>query len=107
MLQAIRDRAQGIFAWVMLILVGVPFALWGIQNYLDSGKEQPLAVVGDRDIFEREVNQAYQQSLANLVGLAEVDDRQLKHEALERLIREEIIAQNAEAKDLFSNRRQI
>ncbi|MDV3241474.1 MAG: SurA N-terminal domain-containing protein [Methylocaldum sp.] len=99
MLQAIRDRAQGIFAWVMLILVGVPFALWGIQNYLDSGKEQPLAVVGDRDIFEREVNQAYQQSLANLVGLAEVDDRQLKHEALERLIREEIIAQNAEAKD--------
>lgn len=100
MLQAIRDRAQGIFAWVMLILVGVPFALWGIQNYLDSGKEQPLAVVGDRDIFEREVNQAYQQSLANLVGLAEVDDRQLKHEALERLIREEIIAQNAEAKDL-------
>ncbi|HYE35723.1 SurA N-terminal domain-containing protein [Methylocaldum sp.] len=100
MLQAIRDRAQGIFAWVMLILVGVPFALWGIQNYLDSGKEQPLAVVGDRDIFEREVNQAYQQSLANLVGLAEFDERQLKHEALERLIREETIAQSAEAKNL-------
>lgn len=100
MLQAIRDRAQGIFAWVMLILVGVPFALWGIQNYLDSGKEQPLAVVGDRDIFEREVNQAYQQSLANLVGLAEVDEKQLKQEALEKLIRDEIIAQNAEAKNL-------
>ncbi|MGX2041406.1 SurA N-terminal domain-containing protein [Methylocaldum sp. MU1018] len=100
MLQAIRDRAQGIFAWVMLILVGVPFALWGIQNYLDSGKEQPLAIVGDRDIFEREVNQAYQQSLSNLVGLAEFDEKQLKHEALERLIREEVIAQNAEDKKL-------
>lgn len=100
MLQAIRDRAQGIFAWVMLILVGVPFALWGIQNYLDSGKEQPLAVVGDRDIFEREVNQAYQQSLANLVGLAEVDEKQLKREALEKLIRDEVIAQNAGAKNL-------
>src|SRR5690606_12795526 len=100
MLQAIRDRAQGIFAWVMLILVGVPFALWGIQNYLDSGKEQPLAVVGDRDIFEREVSQAYQQSLAKLVGLADVDEKQLKQETLEKLIRDEIIAQNAEAKSL-------
>jgi peptidyl-prolyl cis-trans isomerase D len=100
MLQAIRDRAQGIFAWVMLILVGVPFALWGIQNYLDSGKEQPLAVVGDRDIFEREVSQAYQQSLANLVGVADVDEKQLKQETLEKLIRDEIIAQNAEAKSL-------
>ncbi|BBA34540.1 peptidyl-prolyl cis-trans isomerse D [Methylocaldum marinum] len=100
MLQAIRDRAQGIFAWVMLILVGVPFALWGIQNYLDSGKEQPLAVVGDRDIFEREVTQAYQQSLANQVGVVDVDEKELKQEALERLIRNEVIAQSAEAKKL-------
>lgn len=100
MLQAIRDRAQGIFAWVMLILVGVPFALWGIQNYLDSGKEQPLAVVGDRDIFEREVTQAYQQSLASLVGVADFDEKELKREALERLIRDEIIAQSAEAKKM-------
>lgn len=48
MLQAIRERAQGIFAWVMLIAVGIPFALWGIQNYIDTGKESPAAVVGDR-----------------------------------------------------------
>ncbi|MDD2769179.1 MAG: SurA N-terminal domain-containing protein, partial [Methylococcus sp.] len=59
MLQAIRDKAQGIFAWAMLILVGIPFAFWGINNYFDSGKESPVAVVGDRDFFERDVAQAY------------------------------------------------
>lgn len=100
MLQAIRDRAQGIFAWVMLILIGVPFALWGIQNYLDSGKEQPAAVVGDREIFDREVSRAYEQSLANLVGVAQYDEKQLRREALERLVHEEVIAQSAEKKSL-------
>lgn len=100
MLQAIRDRAHGIFAWIMLIAIGVPFALWGIQNYMDTGKEKPAAVVGDREIFDREVSRAYEQSLANLVGVADYDEKQLRQEALERLIREEIIAQSAEDKSL-------
>jgi peptidyl-prolyl cis-trans isomerase D len=100
MLQAIRDRAQGIFAWVMLILIGVPFALWGIQNYMDSAKEQPAAVVGDHEIFDREVSRAYEQTLANLVGVVDFDEKQLRHEALERLIQEEVIAQSAEDKSL-------
>lgn len=77
----------------MLILVGIPFAFWGINNYFDSGKESPVAVVGDRDFFERDVAQAYQQDMANLVGLGDVDERQLKRQALERLVRDELIAQ--------------
>jgi len=93
MLQAIRERAQGIFAWVMLIAVGIPFALWGIQNYIDTGKESPAAVVGDREIFDRDVSRAYEQSLSNLVGLGDLDEKELRHEALERLISEEVIAQ--------------
>lgn len=100
MLQAIRNRAQGIFAWIILILICVPFALWGIQNYLDSGKELPVAVVGDRDIFERDVNRVYEQSLANLVGLGQYDEAELKREALNRVIKEEVITQNAQDKGL-------
>ena len=100
MLQAIRERAQGIVAWVMLIVVGVPFMLWGIQNYIDTGKEKPAAVVGDRDIFDRDVTRAYEQSLNKLVGLEDVDEKALRHEALERLIREEVITQSADERQL-------
>ncbi|QXP84678.1 SurA N-terminal domain-containing protein [Methylococcus sp. Mc7] len=100
MLQAIRDKAQGIFAWAMLILVGIPFAFWGINNYFDSGKEAPVAVVGDRDFFERDLVQAYQQDLANLVGLGDVDEKQLKRQALERLVRDELISQAAAGEGL-------
>lgn len=99
MLQAIRNRAQGIFAWVMLILVGVPFALWGIQNYLGTGKEKPVAVVGGHEFFEHDVNRVYEQELASLAG-QEYDERELKHEALDRLIREQLIVQAAEDKGL-------
>lgn len=93
MLQAIRERAQGIFAWVLLIIIGVPFALWGIQNYFSSGKETPVAVVGDRDIFEREVTRSYEEMLASLGGLGDFDEKMLKRQALDRVIRDELIRQ--------------
>ncbi|MEY4194510.1 MAG: hypothetical protein RLZZ226_878 [Pseudomonadota bacterium] len=100
MLQAIRERAQGVVAWAMLIMIGVPFALWGIQNYFDSAREQPVATVGDHDIFERDVNRVHEQNLANLVGLDQIDEQQLKREALEKLVREEMLAQLAERKKM-------
>lgn len=100
MLQAIRDRAHGIFAWVMLIAIGVPFGLWGIQNYVDTGKEKPAAAVGDREIFDREVTKAYEQNLNSLVGIDDVDEKKLRQEALDRVIREEVLAQGAESRSL-------
>ena len=95
MLQAIRDRAQGVFAWVMLIVVGVPFALWGIQNYLDTDKEAPVVTVGGKEIFERDVNREFEQNLANLVGLQQFDESWLKKESMERLVRAELMSQDA------------
>ena len=99
MLQAIRDKAHGIFAWAMLVLVGIPFALWGINNYFDGGKEKPVAVVGEREIFERDVNRAYENLVARL-GTPDYDEKQVRHDALEQLISEELISQNARARDL-------
>jgi peptidyl-prolyl cis-trans isomerase D len=100
MLQAIRDKAQGIFAWVLLVMIGVPFGLWGIQNYLDTGKEQPVAVVEGQEIFERDVYRVYEQSLANLDGAADYDEKRMKDEALERLINEELMARAAAEESL-------
>lgn len=99
MLQAIRDKAHGIFAWVMLIAVGIPFGLWGINNYFDGGKEKPVAVVGDREIFERDVNRAYENLVARL-GTSDYDEKQVRHEALEQLINDELITQNAHSHNL-------
>jgi peptidyl-prolyl cis-trans isomerase D len=100
MLQAIRERAQGIFAWVLLILIGVPFAFWGIQNYFDSGEERPVAVVGDHSIYERDINRAYEQSMQSLAGLGQFEEKEIKRQSLERLIREELIGEAADRQTL-------
>ncbi|MFU8790295.1 MAG: SurA N-terminal domain-containing protein, partial [Methylobacter sp.] len=95
----IREKAQGAFAWGILIVICVPFALWGIQNYLDTGKEAPIASVGDRDFFQRDVNQAYEQYSQNLQGMM-VDEQSLKAQALEKLIKDEVLLQHVRAKGL-------
>jgi peptidyl-prolyl cis-trans isomerase D len=106
MLQAIRDKAHGIFAWVMLLFVGIPFALWGINNYFDGGKEKPVAVVGDRDIFENDVNRAY-QNLVDRMGSSDYDEKQLRHEALEQVINLELITQAAHNEGLAVSEAEI
>lgn len=92
MLTKIREKAQGAFAWGILILIGVPFALWGINNYLDVNKESPVASVGDRDFYQRDVNGAYEQYRQGVKNL-DVDESVLKAQALDKLIKDEVLLQ--------------
>ncbi len=105
MLQTIRDRAQGIFAWIILILIIVPFALWGIQNYFDTGKEKPIAVVGDREFFERDLLRLYEQQYARFSD--RYDEAELKRQALERLVDDEVLFQTAREKRLTVSDAQV
>jgi peptidyl-prolyl cis-trans isomerase D len=99
MLSKIRERAQGAFAWGILILICVPFALWGINNYLDGGKEAPVASVGDKDFYQRDVNKAYEQYSQNLQGMG-IDEQTLKAQALQKLIKDEVLLQYVHAEGL-------
>ncbi len=99
MLTTIREKAQGTLAWVILILICVPFALWGINNYLDTGKEAPVASVGDKDFYQRDVNKAYEQYSQNLQGMG-IDEQTLKAQALQKLIKDEVLLQYVHAEGL-------
>ncbi len=99
MLTKIREKAQGAFAWGILILICVPFALWGINNYLDTGKEAAVASVGDKDFYQRDVNKAYEQYSQNLHGLG-VDEQAIKAQALQKLIKDEVLLQYVHAEGL-------
>jgi peptidyl-prolyl cis-trans isomerase D len=101
MLTKIREKAQGAFAWGILILICVPFALWGINNYLDTGKEAPVASVGDKDFYQRDVNKAYEQYSQNLQGMG-IDEQTLKAQALQKLIKDEVLLQYVHAEGLVA-----
>lgn len=94
MLLEIREKVQGVFASIILVLICVLFGLWGIQNYLGGGKEAPVVTVGDKEFFQRDVTQAYQQFAQNLGGM-KFDENMLKQQALEKLIRDEVLLQYA------------
>ncbi len=107
MLQTIRDRAQGLFAWAIVILITIPFALWGIQSYLGVGAEPVVASVNDRDITERELNLNYQRFSRNLrqqLGDAfrpeMFDETRMRQEVLESMVRNELVLQAAEQSGL-------
>ncbi len=102
MLQSIRDKAQGWFAWAIVILISVPFALWGIQEYLGVGAEPVMASVNDQDIKEREFENTYQRFRASLrqqLGDAYradlFDESQLRDDVLQSMVRDKLISQTA------------
>jgi peptidyl-prolyl cis-trans isomerase D len=99
MLLEIREKVQGVFASIILVLICVLFGLWGIQNYLGGGKEAPLVTVGDKEFFQREVTQAYQQFAQNLAGM-NFDEETLKKQALQKLIRDEVLLQYSQNQNL-------
>ena len=52
MLTTIREKTQGIIATFILLLVVIPFALWGINSYFGSGSTLNVAKAGDVDISQ-------------------------------------------------------
>ncbi|WKJ91605.1 SurA N-terminal domain-containing protein [Methylomonas montana] len=100
MLLEIREKVQGVFASIILILICVLFGLWGIQNYLGGGKEAPVVSVGDKDFYQRDVNQAYQQYAQNLAGM-KFDEETVKKQALEKLVRDEVLLQYVQDQNLL------
>jgi peptidyl-prolyl cis-trans isomerase D len=92
MLLKIREKAQGVFAWIILAAICVPFTLWGIQNYVDVGQETPEVTVGDKEFFQRDVTRAYQQYSQQLAGRG-IPEEMLKEQALQKLINDEVLLQ--------------
>ena len=99
MLTEIREKSQGTLAWVILALICIPFALWGINNYIDAGGESSVASVGPKDFYQRDVTKAYEQYSQNFKGMG-IDEVALKSQALQKLIKDEVLLQYVHSQGL-------
>jgi peptidyl-prolyl cis-trans isomerase D len=100
MLQVIRDKAQGWIAWAIVILISIPFALWGIQSYLGVGSEPVAATVNGAEITVRTLDNHYQrfrQQMREQLGAAYrpefFDETRTRQQVLKRLIRDQLLMQ--------------
>lgn len=83
-LHGIRERAHGWFAWFIVILISVPFALWGINSYITPDANPAVATVDGNKITIQEFENALRNESAQLKG--QVNNNLLKQVVLERLV---------------------
>ena len=65
MLEALRKSVSGILAKILIGLLIVSFAVWGIGDMVRSYGRDVVAQVGDRSISANEFRQAYQIQVSN------------------------------------------
>lgn len=101
MLTKIREKSHSFLAVIMLIGIVVPFMLWGINDYTGGGKEATVATVGNKDFYQRDVNQAYEQYSQRFQGMG-IDEQTLKDQALGQLIKDEVLLQYVQKQGLVA-----
>ncbi len=114
MLLQIRDRATGLFAYIILFLISVPFALWGIQSYFTPGGQSLVAEVNGEEIPVRTFQNSYQQQrqrLSEMFGgkLPEglMSEELLKSQTLNLLLRDTLVRQEVAAAGYYIGDEQL
>ncbi len=69
MLTEIRNRATGWIAWFIVILITIPFALWGINSYFEGVDAITVANVNGEDIDQQTYRYALEDQRARLTRL--------------------------------------
>ncbi len=93
MLSTIREYTQGIIATFILLLIVIPFALWGINSYFDKGSNIDVAKAGDAEISQTTYRNALDR-LRGRVDPAAFNSPQFKQLILDGLIDQALLAQD-------------
>jgi len=104
MLLAIRERIMGVVGWIILGILFVAFAFFGLNSYLQSSAANYAAAVNDQEISLARHQRAYQQLRTRMTDMlgenfdpAQLNEDILKANALQQLINEELLLQAADA----------
>jgi peptidyl-prolyl cis-trans isomerase D len=66
MLTTIREKAQGWIAWVIVFIISVPFALWGVNEYFSGQETIVVAEVNGEELMSQEYQEALTRRKASL-----------------------------------------
>lgn len=98
MLDKLRTHVKGWLGIVILIMISIPFALFGLQNYTSGGSEAPVAEVAGYEIYQADLNRAYQQRVnelkrqyADQYSPDMFQEEAVRQEALNRLVQERLL----------------
>jgi len=114
MLQNIREYTQGTTAKIVVGLIVISFAFFGIESILLSGGGNEIAEINGEPIYPEELQQALDTQKRRLVAMMGeeidptiLDDDRLRPQALEALINRKLVMQTAAAMKLAISEREI
>ncbi len=113
MLQSIRDRAQGWIAWVIVGLIILTFALFGIDQYARGDKVVVVAEVNGENITGKEFLTLYNRQKSRLEEQfgdmydQVVEDKELRSQVLDALVESELMRQWAKEKHMLITDQQL
>lgn len=104
MLQKLNERIQGVVAWLVVILIGITFTLFGVDYYLQSRQTtNSKVVVNDQHIplqtFETNYRRA--RGMQDSTQMTAADEKKLQNQVLDQMITNEVLVQAA-GKDGFA-----
>ena len=105
MLEAIRERGQGLFAKIILGLITIPFALWGVESYLQFGGEVVVAKVGDDKVTREEFIDALkerQDRIRQAMGVDAGDSPEVRQMVVDELIARKVLLGHAREEGLIA-----
>ena len=107
MLSAIRNKSKGWVAYLVVGFITIPFALFGIQDYVSGSANNSIATVDGEDIdiniYYQELN-TQQRNLQQQLGAAysQEIDTALKQTLLDSMINEKLIENFANSLDIVT-----
>ncbi len=115
MLQKIRQKTQGWFAWVIIALIAVVFVFWGMSGSLLGASEEVVVKVNGNKITTQDLQLTYerlaqQQQLAQLLSGIEqptINEAMLRNQALQALVHEHVLSKQAEKQGFAISREQV
>ncbi|WP_416886525.1 SurA N-terminal domain-containing protein [Marinospirillum sp.] len=114
MLVKIREKSQGIIAYILVGLIALAFSLWGMDSLFTAWRGDPneVAQVNGESISQFQVDRAAQQELQRFIQEQNVDPEQLDMDQLRRsallsLIQQSLLLQEAERLNLQVSQRQL
>ena len=100
MLTTIKEKATGWVAWAIVILITIPFALWGIQSYFEGGTNVVVAEVdGDEitlGVYQSALadkRRAVLETYGSRIDPALLSSEQFRRAVLDELIDDRLITQ--------------
>ena len=98
MLGTIREKTQGIFAVIVITILIIPFAMWGVDSYFTHEKNPPIATVNGKDIEKSTFEGLYREQVDRYRGRIDpklLSSGYLRNQVLSLLINQLVFNQYA------------